>query len=61
MSSFSCPNYDMSRDYCRKICDVCVPGRPGCVLRDTSVFAVSWEERLREKRQQRDKSTESRD
>jgi len=27
----------------------CVPGRPGCVLRGNSVFAVPPEERLRDK------------
>ncbi len=27
----------------------CVPGRPGCVLRENSVFAVPVEERLRER------------
>ncbi|MHB8898804.1 MAG: hypothetical protein ACYC6Y_08670 [Thermoguttaceae bacterium] len=33
-----------------KIRAECVPGRPGCVLRHNSVFAVPWELRLAEKR-----------
>lgn len=49
MSSFSCPNYVMERDFCMKVRAACVPGRPGCVLRNNSVFAVPVEERLRER------------
>jgi hypothetical protein len=47
MSSFSCPHNDMERDFCMKVCAACVPGRPGCVLRNNSVFAVPVEERIR--------------
>jgi hypothetical protein len=47
MSSFSCPHFDMDRDFCMKVRADCVPGRPGCVLRHNSVFAVPAEERIR--------------
>lgn len=47
--SFSCPNFDMDRDYCLRLRTDCVPGRPGCVLRHNSVFVTPVEERLREK------------
>lgn len=50
MSSFSCPHYDDSCDGCLKIGDLCVPGRPGCVLFKNSVFAVPWQQRLEAKR-----------
>jgi hypothetical protein len=49
MSSFSCPHFDMEKEYCMKLRADCVPGRPGCVLRHNSEFAVPWEQRLREK------------
>ena len=49
MSSFSCPNFQMERDYCMKLRTDCVPGRPGCVLSKNSVFAVPVEQRIREK------------
>jgi len=49
MSSFSCPHFDMEREYCMRVRSDCVPGRPGCVLRGNSVFAVPPEERLRDK------------
>ena len=29
-----------------RVCKPCVPGQPGCVLRNNSVFAVPVEERL---------------
>jgi hypothetical protein len=44
--SFSCPHFDMDRDACMKIRRPCVPGQPGCVLRNNSVFAVRVEDRL---------------
>lgn len=47
--SFSCPNFDMEHDYCMRVKADCVPGRPGCVLRQNSVFAIPAEDRLREK------------
>lgn len=49
MCSFSCPNFDMERDYCLRLRTDCVPGRPGCVLEKRSVFAVPAEQRIREK------------
>jgi hypothetical protein len=44
--SFSCPHFDFDREGCWRLDRPCVPGRPGCVLRKTSVFAVPVEERL---------------
>jgi len=59
MSSFSCPHFDMPREYCVRLQTDCVPGRPGCVLSKNSVFAVPAEDRIREKeeakRRERDK------
>ena len=51
MSSFSCPHYDDRCDGCQRIGDLCVPGRPGCVLSGNSGFAVPWQQRLESKRQ----------
>ena len=59
MSSFSCPHFDMKRDYCTRVREACVPGRPGCVLCQNSVFAISAEERIRA-REDQDKQSESR-
>lgn len=50
MSSFYCHHFDIDREWCERIGDLCVPGRPGCVLYQNSVFAVPWQERLEEKR-----------
>jgi len=58
MSSFSCPHFDMECDYGTRVREACVPGRPGCVLCRNSVFAISAEERLRE-REDRDNQSES--
>ena len=49
MSSFSCPHFEMEKDYCLRLRTGCVPGRPGCVLRGNSVFAVPVEKRIRKK------------
>jgi hypothetical protein len=49
MTSFSCPHYDAQADDCQRLGAECVPGRPGCVLSRNSVFAVPWEQRLRQK------------
>lgn len=46
MCSFSCPHFEMESEDCLRLRRVCVPGRPGCVLRN-SVFAVPVEERIR--------------
>jgi len=53
MSSFSCPHYDSQTDDCVRLGAECVPGRPGCVLFGNSVFAVPWQQRLREKQAER--------
>ena len=47
--SFSCPHFDVERDYCLLLEADCVAGQPGCVLRHTSVFYVPAEERLKAK------------
>lgn len=47
--SFSCPHFDVDRDFCLRLNKYCVPGRPGCVLGATAVFAVPVEERIRAK------------
>lgn len=43
--SFSCPHFDLERDYCVRLKTDCMPGRAGCVL-DGSVFATPVEQRL---------------
>ncbi len=43
----------MQREYCLRLRAECIPGRPGCVLCGNSVFAVPWQQRLREKEEQR--------
>jgi hypothetical protein len=39
----------MESDSCRRLHTDCVPGRPGCVLCQNSVFAIPAEQRIREK------------
>ena len=46
--SFSCPYFDFKDSSCMRLTRRCVPGRPGCVLRSNSVFAVPVERRLRD-------------
>jgi hypothetical protein len=53
MISFSCPHFEMQREYCIKLQTDCVPGRPGCVLSKNSVFAVPVEERIRRKEEEK--------
>ena len=54
--SFSCPYFDFRDGSCSRLRADCVPGRPGCVLRENSVFLVPVEERLREReREQADR------
>ena len=55
MSSFSCPHFVMENDYCQRLHTDCVPGRPGCVLSQNSVFAVPVEQRIREKAEARER------
>lgn len=47
--SFSCPHFDPKTDYCERVRDACVCGRPGCVLARNSTFAVPVEVRLRDR------------
>ena len=49
--SFSCPHFDDWHDSCRRVGADCVPGRPGCVLRRNSGFAVPVEERIRDRKE----------
>ena len=51
--SFSCPHFNFDDDSCWRLRTDCVPGRPGCVLRNNSVFAVPVEERLRLREQEK--------
>lgn len=51
--SFSCPHFDINRDYCLRLKTDCVPGRPGCVLPNTAGYAVPIEERLRLKAEEK--------
>lgn len=53
MSSFSCSHLDEENDQCRRLKTDCVPGRPGCVLAQNSVFAVPVEQRIRAKAEAR--------
>lgn len=50
--SFSCPHFDVARDYCRRLKTDCVPGRPGCVLAGC-VFAVPADQRIREREEEK--------
>lgn len=47
MSSFCCPNFDGTRDYCLRLKTDCVPGRRGCVLPPKTGFLIPAEERVR--------------
>lgn len=51
--SFSCPHFCPDEEHCLRLKTDCVPGRPGCVLPKTTGFAVSAEERVREKERER--------
>lgn len=53
MSSFSCPHFCEASEACLRLGTLCVPGRPGCVLPKTTVFATPWKERLEAKLQAR--------
>lgn len=50
--SFSCPHFDINRDWCLRLDKDCVPGRPGCVIKN-AVFAVPVEQRIREREEER--------
>lgn len=49
--TFTCPHFELNRDYCLRVKTDCVPGRPGCVL-SGSTFAVPIEQRLREREEE---------
>ncbi len=50
--SFSCPHFRPSDEHCLRLNTVCVPGRRGCVLPTTAVYAVPAEIRVREKEEE---------
>lgn len=50
MTSFSCPHFMQQQDWCQRLGALCVPGRPGCVIPKSTVFAVPWQQRLEAKR-----------
>lgn len=50
--SFSCPHFRPSDEHCLRLNTVCVPGRRGCVLPATAVYAVPAEIRVREKEEE---------
>jgi len=45
--SFSCPHFHPDDDHCLRLKTDCVPGRRGCVLPASTVYAVPAEERVR--------------
>ena len=61
--TFSCPNYDLKTETCQRLNNLCVAGRPGCVLQgkvdfgeDIDVRIKRAEERAENKRQRRAQS-----
>ena len=38
---FSCPHFDPDNDWCHRVHDRCICGRPGCVLAQNSTFAIA--------------------
>lgn len=53
MSSFSCQHFDVAKDRCLLLKTDCVPGRKGCVLKNTCKFAIPAEERVRRKEEEK--------
>ena len=51
--SFACPHFLPDNDSCLRLSCECVPGRPGCGIAKSSSFAVPWEERLKEKQEEK--------
>jgi hypothetical protein len=51
--SFSCPHFCPDEEHCLRLKTDCVPGRPGCVLGNKSVFAVPVEERIRAREEEK--------
>jgi len=53
MSSFSCQHFDVTDDRCLLLKSDCVPGRKGCVLKNTCKFVFPAEERVRRKEEEK--------
>lgn len=51
--SFSCPHFCPDEEQCLRLKTDCVPGRPGCVLGNKTVFATPVEERIRLKEEEK--------
>lgn len=51
--SFSCPHFRPDGEYCLRLKTDCIPGRRGCVLPATTVYAVPAEERVRLKEEEK--------
>lgn len=50
--SFSCPYFRPDDEACLRLKTDCVPGRKGCVLPASTVFAVPAEQRVREREEE---------
>ncbi len=51
--SFSCPHFRPDDEHCLRLNTDCVPGRRGCVISNSTVFAVPAEIRVREKEEEK--------
>jgi hypothetical protein len=51
--SFSCPHFRPDDEHCLRLKTDCVPGRRGCVLPASTVYAVPAEERVRLKEEEK--------
>lgn len=51
--SFSCPHFRPDDEHCLRLKTDCIPGRRGCVLPASTVFAVPAEERVRLKEEEK--------
>ena len=51
--SFSCPFFKPEGEHCLRLNTDCVPGRRGCVLPASTVYAVPAEERVRLKEEEK--------
>ena len=51
--SFACPHFEPHTDSCLRLRCECVPGRPGCAIAKSTGFAVPWEERLKDKQEEK--------
>ncbi|MDF1614918.1 hypothetical protein [Desulfurivibrio dismutans] len=59
--TFSCRNYDLNLDQCRKLHDDCIPGRRGCALEGKVKLSEELEKRLAalEEKKQRQRAGKS--